>query len=475
MTLNSETKVGIFALVALVGMVSLFMWLSGSQILQHGYRLEAVFDRIEGLRPGAPVKYNGVDVGRVNEIYFDEQKIIVAMRIQTNFKIPHRTKAVIASSSVVGDKYLELMPLDRDEKPLEGDRIVGKTPMSMEQIYVAAYEAISSLREIADSIKALTGDPAVIQSVRNSLQNMERISQTLDKFGGQIQTVDLAGLFRRIDHIAAITERLAQGNETQINELVQNINQSSAQLLQASLTANKFLQNADASGQLGTNLKQTLSNAEQVTENLEKFSALVASKDQDIDQIMTDARQTMTAINQAAQSINNAVNKLTNGDHSTVSEIQETVSTASQAAKRVNDYVKRLQQISFSNSLGAGGQKQDGALFSYKLDSSFDEKNGLRLQIDDIGEKNRATLQWMFKMPQYTSRVGLYQNKFGFGLDYPVSPQWTVGLNLWDTHDAKIGASSSLQLPNNWSLSLDAAKDLESSQNSWRWMLWKKF
>ncbi|WP_132013763.1 MlaD family protein [Hydrogenispora ethanolica] len=480
LTLNSETKVGIFTLVALLGMVSLFMWLSGSQFLERGYRLEAVFDRIEGLRPGAPVKYNGVDVGRISEVYFDDLKIIVAMRIQSEFKIPHRSKALIASSSVVGDKYLELMPLERGEKPLPGDRIIGKTPMSMEQIYVAAYEAITSLREIADSIKTLTGDPEVTQSIRNSLQNMERISKTLDKFSGQFQTIDLAGFFRRLDHIAAISERLAQNNEGQLDEIVRNINQSSAQLLQASLTANQFLQKADASGELGTNLKKTLANAERVTENLEQFSALLSSKDQDIEQLMTDAGQAMSAINQAAQSINNAVQKLTAGDDSTLAEIQQTVGTASQAAKRVNDYVKRLQQIRFANSLGVGSHRQDGALFSYRLDSSFDEKNGLRLQIDDIGEKNQATMQWMFTNPGYTSRVGLYQNKFGVGIDYPATSKWTVGVDLWDTHAAKLGISSSFQLPKNWSMSLEASTELDSKsdpsqEESWRWMLWRKF
>ncbi len=484
LTLRPETKVGIFALVALVAMISLFLWLSGTQLLERGYTKEVVFDRIEGLRPGAPVKYIGVDVGRITEIGFEDQKIIVTIRIQRQFKITERNKALIAASSVVGDKYLELVPLGSTEKPLPDGRIAGIVPVSMDQLYYQAYEVITSLNEITASLKTLTNDPQVMNSFKNSLANLERITTKFDGFSNQLGALDVAGLFQRLDRIATTAERIVQGNEAQLGEFVRNINQASVQLAQATLTANEFLQKADAGGELGSNLKQTVANAQQITANLEKFTQVLAANDQNIDRILDDAHQAMTAITEAAQNINNAVLQLTAGDGTdannsgNLNQVKETISLANQAVKKVNTYVQRLEQFTFRNSAGVGYHSDDELFFNYRFDSTFNDKSGLWFQLDDLGAENRTTVQYTYKSANFISRAGVYQNKFGVGFDYPANSHWTVGLNLWDTDNTRFGLSSAVRFNDQWSLSLDASKPVDTGkkdEDSWDFVLWKKF
>jgi len=75
-----------------------------------GYRLEANFDNIGGLKLRAPVKAAGVVVGRVEAIKFDAQtyQAVVAMRIDRGYEFTSDTIASILTSGLLGEVYIGL-------------------------------------------------------------------------------------------------------------------------------------------------------------------------------------------------------------------------------------------------------------------------------------------------------------------------------------------------------------------------------
>ena len=74
------------------------------------YTVTANFENIGGLKPRAPVKSDGVVVGRVSEIRFDNEKFqaIVTINIEKNFKFPKDTSASILTSGLLGEQYIGL-------------------------------------------------------------------------------------------------------------------------------------------------------------------------------------------------------------------------------------------------------------------------------------------------------------------------------------------------------------------------------
>ena len=198
---------------------------------------------------------------------------------------------------------------------------------------------------------------------------------------------------------------------------------TSNQLAQASNTANKFLREMDSNGETAANLRSTLADAEKVAANLEKFSAIIATKGPDLDLLINDAHQTMQSINQAAQTIDKAVTKLTSGD----GEITATITQASQAAQKVSEYVSMFEKISVKNNLGAGYQYHDDLAVDYQLDVNLSDEYALIIGIEDIGQENLANFQWVFKQPSYNSRIGIYNSQFGLGFDFALAPGFTYG------------------------------------------------
>lgn len=469
----SETKVGLFTLVALAVMVGLFFWMNGAHVFEKGYPLEAVFDRIDGIRPGAPVKFVGVDIGRVTRVYFEHQRVVVAMNIQKGVEIPKEVKAIISSSGVVGDKFVEIIPLAPGEQTASGKRIQGQNPITMDEFYSTTYEVLASLKSIADNVSQFTNDPAVTESLKKSLARMDQITADIAGVTRKLSRFDLDRVLARIDNVTVIAERIMETNEPQINELVGNITVASAQLTQASITTNRFMSQIDNNGQTAVAAQQIMANIQKVSADLEKFSTTLASKGKDVDMLIGDAHQTMQSINKAAEDIDKAVNQLSSGADGTLSQVKQTIAQTTEAAEKVNKYVNVFDQIALKHSLGAGYNNSDRLVVDYSADLTWDGQNSLIFGLNNIGQTNKTTLQWAGRYEPYRFRAGLYKSQFGLGLDYLIAPTYSIGLDLYNTQYPNLGLTSDWQFARNWRFALSGTDALTSGDVTWELEIWR--
>ncbi len=471
---SPETKVGLFSIAALITVCFVFLWLNGSELFERGNSIEAVFERVEGLRPGASVQLAGVDVGRVSRIYFEERHVIVVMRINRNVQLPQNAKVQIASSGVVGDKYLDIVPCKPGEVPDNAKRLIGESPVTMEQFYATTYDVLDSLRTVAYSLKDFIADPEISNSLRNTVTRMDKISAELGEITAQFHNINLAELFGRINHIAIMLESITETNGPKFNELVSNITNISSQLAEVTLTANQLLKNVDENGQTAKNLKQTIVNAEKITADLEKFTTILANRQQNIEQLLQDAHETMQAIKNAADKINNVLDQLSTGENP-LSQVQKTLNDTSQAVDKVNNYLAAFEQISIINGIGVNYQQGNELMVDYQMNLHLNPQNSLLLGLKDIGQENKATFQWALTSSKYVARVGIYKDKFGLGLDVPLSTSLLLGFNLWDNYSPNVGINSAWEIAPHWSLSLGGESNLRTDVSTWDLELWRNF
>lgn len=92
----------------------------------NGYHIFAKFDRIDGLLQGNDVKLSGVRIGDVNNITIDPQTYlaVVDMMIDNDVHLPTDTSAQITSESLMGGKYIALVPGGDDVNLKSGDTII---------------------------------------------------------------------------------------------------------------------------------------------------------------------------------------------------------------------------------------------------------------------------------------------------------------------------------------------------------------
>ena len=109
-----EILVGLFVVLGLAGLV--FLALKAANLASfaggNNYRLQARFDNIGGLKPRAPVRSAGVNVGRVVAIQLDPKNYqgVVTLEIERDVLFPKDSTAKILTSGLLGDQYVGIEP-----------------------------------------------------------------------------------------------------------------------------------------------------------------------------------------------------------------------------------------------------------------------------------------------------------------------------------------------------------------------------
>ena len=131
-----ETIMG--AVVLVVAAVFLYFAYTSSGLKPvAGYTVTARFDRVEGLRDGGDVRVSGIKVGSIMSQSLDPKTYlaIVKLSIDPTIKLPVDTVATVASSGLLGDKYLSLVPGNEDEMFKPGGVIEHtQPPMNIESL-----------------------------------------------------------------------------------------------------------------------------------------------------------------------------------------------------------------------------------------------------------------------------------------------------------------------------------------------------
>ena len=91
------------------------------------YDLNAKFLKVGGLIVGNDVKMSGVKIGVISKVYLDEDFLAnVEFKVFSNIKIPLESVAAISSDGILGNKYLSVIPENRDSNDFfkQGDNFV---------------------------------------------------------------------------------------------------------------------------------------------------------------------------------------------------------------------------------------------------------------------------------------------------------------------------------------------------------------
>jgi phospholipid/cholesterol/gamma-HCH transport system substrate-binding protein len=89
-----------------------FAYTSSKGGVYTGYPLIAKFDRIDGLAVGNDVRISGVKVGSITSVTIDPKSFLarVVMTVQNGLALPTDSAAEIMSESMMGGKYIALVP-----------------------------------------------------------------------------------------------------------------------------------------------------------------------------------------------------------------------------------------------------------------------------------------------------------------------------------------------------------------------------
>lgn len=149
----AEVLTGAVVLLVAAGFLAYAVAHSGRSTAS-GYTLYARFDHIDGLAAGSDVRIAGVKVGTITETRIDPATYmaVVGLSVRDDIKIPKDSSAEITSESLLGGKFLALVP-GGDETMLKpgGTITITQGSISLEQLLGKFIFSVTSMKPNSDT------------------------------------------------------------------------------------------------------------------------------------------------------------------------------------------------------------------------------------------------------------------------------------------------------------------------------------
>ncbi len=214
-TKASYVIVGAFTLLAIVLGLGFFVWLAKVQIDRVYTQFDTIFDSASGLGQASPVRFNGVDVGKVLTIALDTvdpSKVRVRIEVSATTPIRQGTEATLASQGVTDVAFVGLVGGDIGAKRLPvnsatGVAVIPSKPTVVQGLLADAPDLLANATSALDDVRQFS-TPENAAHVASILANLDAASGRLNGVVDDL-TKAAASLSKAADTVSDVSGTLA--------------------------------------------------------------------------------------------------------------------------------------------------------------------------------------------------------------------------------------------------------------------------
>lgn len=320
----AQLRVGVVVVASAIITIILILLLGEMPTLSRNYRtVYILFDKAPGVRVDTPVRKSGILVGRVSAVELRERYVLVAVRLEEEFKnsVLQSDLPRVAPESLLGDTMIEFVHsshTDSPDEPYTEDQVVAGSSqgdpfeilVGMEQqmasalvsvqgageevgvlarnlnsvvennqdqfrrIMTSAEDALASFQETMDAIDQVVGDEDLKRRLRESLESLpDLMDEARETLAGIQRVTDAATI--NLENLEGFTAPLAERGDAiaeeiemslrQLNSLVGELHDFSESLNNSDGTLAQLVHNPD----LYLRLNRAADNVERASRQLE--------------------------------------------------------------------------------------------------------------------------------------------------------------------------------------------------------------
>ena len=211
----TELRVGVVVLVSLLvlALTILYIGSGGGSPFAAKYHVKALMSDVNGLKPGAPVRLGGVEVGTVTRVDFAHEGggglVQVSMKLDRRVagRITTDSEATLGSLGLLGEKAVDITSSTRGQPVHDGDFIAAAAEDPFKGLLSDASASTAHLRRILSRMDA--GEGLIGKALRDDelYKRMADVSERLQKL--MAKTESQQGPLGRIVNDQEMSERLA--------------------------------------------------------------------------------------------------------------------------------------------------------------------------------------------------------------------------------------------------------------------------
>lgn len=313
-----QFRVGVFVITAVLAAVGLVMRFGEMRWVWEEYYTVAVhFEEAAGVHPQTGVRKNGVPIGHVRELYFDDKQggVTVVLNIQKRHTLRKDSKARL-SVSILGDATVEFSPGTSTEILRAGSKIEGMSsanPLEMiAKMQARVDETLASFsstsrewQKVAKNVNGVmeTHRGHIGRVVEEAAESMHQLTQTLksaNSIVGDPATQD--GLRDTITALPA----MVQETQAAIKSIRGAVAKADMALGNIAKVTGPL---AERSESISTSLDKSLGSLEMLLAELSKFSRLLNDEDGSLRLMATDP-ELYRNMNRSASSLSTLLTNL---------------------------------------------------------------------------------------------------------------------------------------------------------------------
>ena len=294
---SQKIRLGIFLSVAIFLLLLSIVLISGNQFLKKKttYYIRYKNISLTGLELGSAVKYRGIRIGRIEDIYIDEKditSIIVEITIEPKVPIKEDTEAIITLIGITGLKMIELQGGTNESKNLLPESFINAGQSLVESITGRAEIITQKLEIILNNLATFT-EPGRRDQIFRLVDNT---SYTLKNFRTLLDTnqIHFSNIVKNLENFTSHLDTFIINSNLTLNDIrkvtqsekltntVNNLDEITTELANADLAEliNKLGTAIDQTNRTFTHLDLTLmksrhdilSSTELLRESLEYFN-----------------------------------------------------------------------------------------------------------------------------------------------------------------------------------------------------------
>jgi len=217
----NHTIVGAFVLVLGTALIAGVLWLSSGGAYRKAYDTYVAYmkESVSGLSLDAPVRYRGVEIGRVRKIDLateDIEQVQLTMDIERGTPVRVDTIAVLRVQGLTGIAYVELSGGHRDSLPLaampgQPYPVIGTGPSLMVRLDATLTTLLRDLTRTSESLNAVM-DEGNQRAFKRALADLAVLTHAVAARSGSIDTA-LANTARVTAEMPQLIERVQRSAE----------------------------------------------------------------------------------------------------------------------------------------------------------------------------------------------------------------------------------------------------------------------
>jgi len=183
-----ELKVGIFVFVGVIILFTFVFSIGKFRAWTKGYRINCVFNFVNGVKIGAPVRFAGVDTGEVKRIQLvfvpqeSKTKVKVVCWVRNKIKIPQDSTVWVNTLGLLGEKYIEIIPgKDYTNYVMSNHELIGQDPMPMHEVTELAKSIGKGLDTTMQAINQKQGTVGMLIYDPTLYKNLEEFSDDIKR------------------------------------------------------------------------------------------------------------------------------------------------------------------------------------------------------------------------------------------------------------------------------------------------------